>query len=104
MTESENTIQEHAGGSVRTYLLVGVLLAVTTVIEVQLPQWLADDRPLMIVSLLVSAGVKAALVALFYMHLKYDSRVYTGVMVLSLVLIIYFLVLMAFGYIPFFPA
>lgn len=94
------SFEEHGHASMRTYLIVGVLLAITTVIEVQLPTWLAADRTIMVVSLLLSAGVKAALVALFYMHLKYDSRVYPGLMALSFVLLAYFLALLTWGHWP----
>lgn len=97
MTDSSVAAHD-SGGSVRTYLLVGVLLAVSTVVEVQLPRLLADDRTLLIVSLLLSAGFKAVLVALFYMHLRYDSRVYSGIMLLALVLVTYLLVLVSFGH------
>lgn len=97
MTESSVATHEQ-GGSLRTYLLVGLLLAVSTVVEVQLPRLLADDRTLLIVSLLLSAGFKAVLVALFYMHLKYDSRIYSGIMLLALVLVAYLLVLIGFGH------
>jgi cytochrome c oxidase subunit 4 len=88
--------EHHTGASVRTYLAIGVLLAVLTYVELQIPTMLAADRPLMIGSLLVAAFLKAGLVALFYMHLKFDSRVYTGIMVLALLLITYFLWLLTY--------
>jgi caa(3)-type oxidase subunit IV len=87
--------QAHGGGSrLRTYILIGIVLAVVTAIEIQIPIWLADDRPLMIVWLMVGACAKAALVMLYYMHLKFDSRVYSGIILLALVLLGYFLVLL----------
>jgi len=87
----------HAGASVKTYLLIGVVLAVLTVVEWQLPQHMAHGA-LLVVTLLGTAFFKAALVAGFYMHLRYDSRVYVGIAVLSLVLIAYFLVLLTYGH------
>jgi heme/copper-type cytochrome/quinol oxidase subunit 4 len=83
--------EAHDGPGVRTYLAIGLVLAVLTWIEVQLPAWLAADRPLLITSLLVTAFGKAGLVMMFYMHLRHDSRVFTGVVVLSLGLVAYFL-------------
>ena len=84
----------HTGASVRTYLIIGIVLAVFTMIEVQLPNLLANDRPLLVVSLVVTAFVKAAFVVLYYMHLKFDSRIYSGIVLLALVLISYFLILL----------
>ena len=68
--------QEHA--SVRTYLLIGLILTVITAAEVAIfyipaireSAWLAP------VLLIMSAG-KFALVVMFYMHLKFDSRLFS---------------------------
>jgi len=98
--ETETQPPKHAGASIRTYLAIGVVLAVFTAIEVQMPTWLAADRPLLVVSLLVLAFVKAAFVVLYYMHLKFDSRVYSGIVVLALVLISFFLWLVSYGQFP----
>jgi len=86
----------HGRATVRTYLAIGAVLAVLTVIEVQLPRLMAHG-PLLVVSLVLTALFKASLVAAFYMHLKYDSRAYLGVMALAIFLIAYFLVLLTFG-------
>lgn len=92
----------HAGAGNRTYILIGVLLTVVTVAEVFAPGLLARGDELrpsagLIFWLLVFAFVKAGLVAAFYMHLRYDSRWYTAVMALAVVLITYFLWLLTFG-------
>ena len=90
--------EAHVGeSSVRAYLAVGVVLAVSTLIEVQLPTWLAGNPPVKILALLGSAFFKAGLVALFYMHLKGDSRAYSGIVALALLLVAYFAVLLTFG-------
>ena len=79
-----------------TYLLIGAVLAVVTAIEVQVPRWLSADHPLLILTLLVLAITKAALVAMYFMHLKSDSRVYTAVILLPLFLAGTFLWLVAY--------
>jgi cytochrome c oxidase subunit 4 len=48
-------------------------LAVFTVVELAIPSLLGELRPLMIVLLMVVAVLKAALVALYYMHLKFEQ-------------------------------
>jgi len=86
-----------APSAVRGYLLIGVVLALATVVEVQLPHLLAGTGSLLTAALLVTAVCKAALVVLFYMHLKSDSRVYAGIVVLSLFLVAFFFVLLTLG-------
>ena len=57
----------------RPYLWVFVVLAVLTAIEVGFASLVLDDT-IRIFVLLLMAAAKAALVALFYMHLRYDHR------------------------------
>lgn len=90
-------LEDYEGSSVRTYVLIGIVLAIVTVVEVQIPTWLAGQQAALVTGLLVSAFFKAGLVALFYMHLKGDSRVYSGIVALSLLLITFFLVMLTFG-------
>lgn len=56
----------------RPYLWVFLWLAVLTAIEVGVAG-LALNRPFQITLLVILAFCKAALVALFYMHLRYDK-------------------------------
>jgi cytochrome c oxidase subunit 4 len=58
----------------RPYLWVFLWLAVLTAIEVGVAS-LAMDKPIQIVMLAILAAAKAALVALFYMHLRYDKSI-----------------------------
>lgn len=68
--------QEHS--SVKTYLLIGLILTVITAAEVAIfyiPA-IAETGWLAPVLLTMSAG-KFALVVMFYMHLKFDSKLFS---------------------------
>lgn len=58
----------------RPYLWVFLWLAVLTAIEVGVAS-LAFNKTLMIIILAILAAAKASLVALYYMHLRYDNRI-----------------------------
>jgi cytochrome c oxidase subunit 4 len=69
---------EHAHPGPRTYVLVGVILAVITIAEV----WAYTQpaiRPWLVPILLVLSASKFALVVGFYMHLRFDHPLFTGV-------------------------
>ncbi len=60
-----------------TYWKVAVILTAITVMEVvcyYIPSFVAS--PWFVPTLLVLSAVKFAIVVLFYMHLKYDSKLY----------------------------
>jgi len=90
------------GPSVLLYVLIGLVLAGVTVFEVFLPAVLSNGvelRPTLrlVLPLLGLAFVKAGLVAAFYMHLRYDSRIYSIVMLLASLVVTYFLWLLTFS-------
>jgi cytochrome c oxidase subunit IV len=69
---------EHAHPGPRTYVLVGVVLAVITLVEV----WaytVPELQPMLVPILLVLSAAKFALVVGFYMHLRFDHPLFTGV-------------------------
>src|SRR5919197_468914 len=69
---------EHAHPGARTYTLVGVVLAVITMTEV----WAYTQeflRPVLVPILLVLSAAKFILVVGFYMHLRFDAPLFTGV-------------------------
>lgn len=73
------------------YLGVFILLAALTVIELGVTSDMAHRLAPFIISLqipllLVLALAKAALIVLYYMHLKYDSKVYTATFLLGIFL------------------
>ena len=63
-----------------TYLKVALILSVITFLEfvVFYAEWLGKG---IIPILIILSGVKFALVAMFYMHLRYDARLFSGLFV-----------------------
>jgi cytochrome c oxidase subunit 4 len=83
----------------RQYVMVGVVLAVLTILEVALfyVTFLPDGA--VIASLLILMALKFSLVALWFMHLKFDSPIYKRLFVTGLVLAlsVFIIVLLTFG-------
>ena len=74
--------------SVGFYWMIGIILAVITGIEVAIfyiPAIGAAEVPL----LLVLSIAKFVIVVMFFMHLKFDSRVFTGLFLAGLSLAVF---------------
>lgn len=80
---AEHEIHAHPGA--RTYVNVAVILAVFTAIEVGL-SYLDIADPVKIVTMVVVAVIKFAMVAMFFMHLRFDNRLFTIAFVGGLIL------------------
>ena len=83
----EAQVQEHSAGEVhtghptpKTYFTVAMILSGITAIEVAIfyATWLGHG---IIPILAILSIVKFALVAMFYMHLKYDARLFSTLFV-----------------------
>src|SRR5215207_8239411 len=103
--------QEHAPDhpTPGTYAKIGLVLFVLTALEVGLYEFTFGDhagplghqiQPFFIPLLLALSAVKFALVAMFYMHLRDDSTLFTGVFVFPLtiaaIVIVAMIALMAY--------
>ncbi len=79
------------------YMKIFLWLTVLTVIEIAwaLP-WLGLPKLPLVLGLGVMAAVKAALVGLYYMHLRYETRLIWGVIFLPLFLVL----VMVAGFLP----
>jgi cytochrome c oxidase subunit 4 len=69
---------EHAHPGVNTYIKVAVTLAFITLIEVAI--WYVDwmqEHHVLVPALIVLSAIKFAAVVGFFMHLKFDSRLFT---------------------------
>jgi len=74
---------DHA--STATYLKVAAILCAVTALEFTII-YIRQVAPILVPLLLVMSAAKFALVALFFMHLRYDSRVLTLLFVAPLLL------------------
>jgi cytochrome c oxidase subunit IV len=109
VTTSPTTHQEHAHPTAGLYAKVGLILFVLTALEVGLYEITYGSRagasaqalkPFFVPLLLLLSAAKFALVAMFYMHLKQDSKLFTGIFVFPLIIaavvIVSLMVLMAY--------
>ncbi len=85
---------DHAHPTPGLYLKVAVVLFVLTALEVlayevgHRPTWPLHNvvEPLVVPILLILSAAKFALVAMFYMHLKQDSKLFTNLFVWPILL------------------
>ena len=87
------TAQEHPSAGI--YVKIGIVLFVLTALEVGLYEFTYGEhagatgvalQPFFVPLLLTLSAAKFALVAMYYMHLKQDSRLFTGVFVFPLII------------------
>ena len=89
----ENSPHAHAGAHPKpaTYVAIAVILFAITILEVWII-YVDSIRSLWVPLLLILSAAKFAIVALFYMHLKFDSRLFsvlfTGGFVLAAAILI----------------
>ncbi len=75
---------QHAHPSAKKYLGIAIVLTVITVIEVAV-FYIPSLKPVLVPVLLSLSTLKFALVAMFYMHLKFDPPLYSWVFVVPMV-------------------
>ena len=103
------TQHEHSHPTAGVYAKVGLVLFVLTALEVGLYEITYGShagpsanaiKPFFVPLLLLLSAAKFALVAMFYMHLKQDHRLFTGVFVFPLIIatvvIVSMMILMAY--------
>jgi len=69
----------------RFYIWIGVILAILTAVEVAIfyiEAFEAVEAPLLV----ILSTAKVILVMMYFMHLKFDSRIFTGVLMAGVVL------------------
>ena len=76
---------EHAHPGARQYLGIAVVLTVITALEVGV-FYMPSMRTVLVPVLLTLSALKFALVAMFYMHLKFDHRLFSWLFVVPMVI------------------
>jgi len=82
--QHHESVEHHAHPGPKVYTLVGVVLAVITLVEV----WAYTQeflKPVLVPALLSLSAAKFLLVIGFYMHLRFDHPLFTGVFGFGLV-------------------
>jgi cytochrome c oxidase subunit 4 len=98
----DSAVSEHAAdtphASIRTYLLIAVILTVVTALEVgtYFTPWFKAHFWVLFWVLVVLSLFKFALVVGFYMHLRYDSPLYRRVFIFPLAIAIAMTVVVIF--------
>ena len=92
------TAEEHAHPSEWRYIQIALALAIVTAAEVTV-YYLSLAKLTMVIVLLAMAVVKFSLVAAFFMHLRFDSRLFRRVFItgIALAITVYTIVLLSFG-------
>ena len=82
---------EHAHASVSTYVKIAIVLTVVTALECAVI-YIRALTPILVPLLLVLSAGKFALVALFFMHLRYDkpilSTLFAAPLIIAIVVIV----------------
>lgn len=77
--------QERAHPSPLRYTVIALILAVITIVEVVIV-YLDGLRPILVPVLVVLSAAKFTIVAMFFMHLRFDSRLFSTFLVCGLLL------------------
>lgn len=85
MTDLEQEEHRHQHPTAGQYVEIGVILAVVTAIEVAL-FYAGLPRAVTVPSLLTLTVIKFALVVMWFMHLRYDHRLFSRVFVFGIAL------------------
>src|SRR6059036_2763966 len=84
-------LKENPHPGAKEYLAIAVLLTVITAVEVAV-FYLPAMKPMLVPTLLVLSALKFALVAMFYMHLKFDHRLFSWFFVAPMVVIAFIII------------
>ncbi|HZT06797.1 MAG TPA: cytochrome C oxidase subunit IV family protein [Chloroflexota bacterium] len=76
-----HTVEHHPGA--KEYIAIGTALTVITALEVTV-YYVHAVRPVLPPILIALSALKFALVVMFYMHLKFDNRMFTGMFLFGL--------------------
>ena len=83
MSDHGHEQHQHAHPTAKKYLGIAIILTIITVIEVAI-FYIPSMHQFLPPILLTLSALKFALVAMFYMHLKFDHRLYSWVFVVPM--------------------
>ncbi|MGH7814839.1 MAG: cytochrome C oxidase subunit IV family protein [Candidatus Binataceae bacterium] len=94
----------HHPGAV-TYVIIAVILVVLTALEITV-FYVHALQPVLVPLLLILSAAKFVLVVMFYMHLKYDQWLLSGIFVfpLFIAMVMLFSLILLFTYLSHYPA
>ena len=84
--DSGHSDAEHHGASDKQYIMIALLLAVLTAIEVS--TYYVDFGPLFLPTLFVLMIIKFVIVVSYFMHLKFDNKMFSYMFYSGLILAI----------------
>ena len=87
---------EHAHPDWGTYKWVALILTLVTIAEVWIYYTPVKETRLFVPALLVMSVAKFAIVVMFYMHLKYDAKLFRGLFVGPLLIAVTVLIALLF--------
>jgi cytochrome c oxidase subunit 4 len=85
MNHTAHSEEGHNHPGAKEYIGIAVVLTVITAIEVAV-FYIPSMRPMMVPVLLTLSALKFALVAMFYMHLKFDHRIFSWLFVTPMII------------------
>lgn len=77
--------QEHSHPTAATYTRIAVTLVILTAFEVAV-YYVESIRAYLVPILLVLMVIKFALVAMYYMHLKQDAKLFSGLFIFPIII------------------
>ena len=84
-TETQPPPKQHAHPGAKEYLAIATVLTVLTAVEVAV-FYIPSMKPVLVPTLLTLSAVKFSLVAMFYMHLKFDHRLFSWLFVVPMII------------------
>jgi len=81
----DHSAGEHAHPGGKAYLGIAIVLTVITAVEVAV-YYIPAMKPMLVPVLLTLSALKFALVAMFYMHLKFDHRLFSWLFVVPMII------------------
>ena len=81
------------------FLALAAITTIITVTELNIGYFPESAKELIRASFVVMSLIKATLVGMYYMHLKYDSLIYTVLFLMPVLFAIFLVTILAVGYI-----